>query len=312
MTAVKTRKAKNTKATERKDLYQETTDAIVASIEAGTVPWRKPWKGSIAAAFCTDGRARNAISLKPYRGSNIFQLEVSAALQGFTDPRWLTFKQARDAGGAVKKGEKGTTVVFWKFFRNVDPDTEKVTSVPMLRHYVVFNVEQCADTLKLPSVELPSAEVPTNERCEAVIRDMPKRPAMNRFGSAAYYRPSTDEVTMPAQASFHDPEEWYNTAFHELAHSTGHESRLNRSGITEGVRFGDAVYSFEELVAELAAAMVARATGIDPKVDQSAAYIEGWSTRLKSDPKMFLRAAGQAQKAADAILGETPVVVKEE
>lgn len=293
----------------KRDLYQETTDAIVAAIEAGTVPWRKPWKDRIATAFASDGRPRNAVSGKPYRGANVPLLDCVAMVNGYDDPRWLTFKQARDLDGPVNKGEKGTLVTFWKFFKTEDADTGKTSSIPMLRSYVVFNVAQCADTLKLPTVKLPNADVPTIERCENVIRDMPQRPGMTRNGSAAFYMPSRDHVTMPHIASFANPEDWYHVAYHELAHATGHESRLKRPGILEGAAFGSATYSLEELVAEIASAMVARATGIDPNIEQSAAYCEGWASRLKDDPKLFIRAAGMAQKAADAILGETPVQV---
>lgn len=302
----KTRNAKKTTTTKtRRDLYQETTDAIVAALENGVSPWRRPWKENIATAFTTDGRPRNAVSGRPYRGGNVPMLDLAAMIGGYDDPRWLTFKQARDLGGPVNKGEKGTLVTFWKFFKTEDKDTGKETSIPMLRSFVVFNVAQCADTLKLPELKLPNADVPLIDRCENTIRDMPKRPAITRTGDAAYYTPSRDTVTMPHIASFDSAEDWYHVAFHELAHATGHESRLNRSGVTSGARFGSEVYSKEELVAEIASAMVGRAVGIDPVIERNAAYCQSWAKRLKDDPKLFMQAAGMAQKAADAILGES-------
>lgn len=291
----------------KRDVYQEVTDSIVAALESGTVPWRKPWRDSIAARFAADGRPRNAISHRPYRGANAFLLPLVMAANGWSDPRFLTFKQAKELGGQVRKGSKGTQVTYWRFFEREDADSGKVSRIPMLRSFVVFNVAQC-DGLPDRIVNLPApdaAPAPIDQRGEAVITGMRQRPAIRRDGSAAFYEPAADRVTMPDSRAFADLDSWYGVAFHELAHATGHESRLKRQGVATVSKFGSADYGHEELVAELASAMVCRASGIDPKLEQSAAYIEGWLRAVKKDPKAFIKAASQAQKAADWILGVT-------
>lgn len=279
--------------TERFDIYQTVTDTIIAKLETGLIPWRKPWS--------TDGRnPSNAISGKEYRGINAFLL----SLVSYNDPRWLTFKQAKDLGGNVKKGEKGTFVVFWTTWTPKDKeDGSKVEPLPVLKHYYVFNVEQC-ENLNIPELEsVTRNENERIERAEEIVRSMPLCPAIRHGGNSAFYRPSEDFVNMPHIERFENSDSYYATLFHELAHSTGHESRLNR---TEGManKFGSEKYSFEELIAELGSAFICAHVGLDNSmIDQSAAYIEGWLTVLRNDKKLIMKASSAAQKVADFILG---------
>ena len=279
----------------KKDIYEIVTEQIIAQLEAGTVPWRKPWKAE------NGGNPANFISRKPYRGINWFLLGFAP----YASPYWLTFKQATSLGGAVRKGEKGTPIVFWNW---VDSKTEKRADgtpkkIPFLKYFTVFNVEQCEGlTLDAaPAQAMP--EFNPIEAAEKIVAEMPKAPRINHGGGRAFYRPSDDSVTMPARESFDAEGNYYSVLFHELTHATGHESRLNRSGITELAAFGDACYAKEELVAEMGAAFLSAASGINNTIETSAAYIAAWLKALKDDPKLVVQAAAQAQKAADFILG---------
>jgi len=269
------------------DVYEMVTDRIVAALEKGIVPWQKPWASL--------GGPRNLQSKRPYRGLNAFLLGLSS----YTSPYWTTFKAAKAAGGSVKKGEKGTIVVFWKVNEYDDPQAKNgKKKVPMLRYYTVFNVEQC-EGLTVPESTLPDFE--PVEEAQRVIDEMPNAPVINFGGDQAYYSPMSDEIQLPIPEVFESSEAFYQTSFHELAHSTGHESRLHR--VTDWTMFGSEPYAKEELVAEMTAAMVLGTIGLEPQVDASAAYIDGWLARLKSDKKFVMQAAGQAQKAAHHILG---------
>jgi antirestriction protein ArdC len=276
------------------DIYAEVTDRIVSALEQGTVPWRRPWTASAESH-------RNPVSGTIYRGINPFLLELTAMERSYADPRWLTFRQARTLGGAVRKGEKSTMVVFWKMLRGVDRETGQERTIPLLRQYRVFNVAQC-DGLELASEEERETFDPI-DRCVEIIAAMPNAPTIDHGGNRAFYVPAMDAVQMPRFEQFVSAESYYATTFHELAHSTGHESRLKRPGIMDRHSFGDDDYSKEELVAEMSAAMLCGVAAISPPtIDQSAAYIASWLRALKDDRKLLVSAAGQAQRAADYIL----------
>ena len=280
---------------ERIDVYEHVTDRIVEQLEAGTVPWRKTWASM-------GGVPRNLTSKKRYRGVNLFLLSLS----GYESPYWLTFKQALDMGGHVKRGEKSTLVVFWRMLEVIDRETGKPVKVPMLRHYRVFNSAQCELGNKQPEAELPQHDVDPIAACEAVVDAMPRRPAIEHGGGQPCYVPSLDVVRMPERSRFETAEAYHATMFHELSHATGHKSRLDRAGITELAAFGSATYSREELVAEMGAAFLCAHTGIEnATIENSAAYIAGWLKQLRNDKKLVVQAAGQAQRAADFILGTT-------
>lgn len=263
------------------------TSRILDSLKSGAAPWRKTWKGC--------GMPMNLISGKPYRGMNVFILMS----QSFSDPRWLTFNQAKSKGGMVRKGEKGTPIVFWNFIKETKNGQETGRKIPLMRYYTVFNVTQ-VDGLNLPSMGEKREHTPL-ESAERIIQGMPNRPEIVHGGGQASYGVDTDKVSLPVPESFESGEAYYSTAFHELAHATGHATRLGRDMKNF---FGSHKYSFEELVAEMTAAYLSAHCGIEDKtLDNSAAYVQNWLKVLEGDPSMLISAASKAQKACDYILG---------
>ena len=290
------------------DVYAIVTEKIINQLESGVVPWRRPWTST--------GLPRNLISRKPYRGINYFLLSASK----YVSPFWLTMRQANALGGSIRKGEESTIVTFWKIDdakHNDTEETEELDAEPkdeknrrrfVLRFYRVWNLEQCelpqAVLDKLPKIETHQHD--PIEAVERIIAGMPNPPEIVRAGSRAYYSAMTDRVTLPLRELFESAAEDAATTLHELAHSTGHERRLAREGITEVAPFGSAVYSREELVAELSAAFLCAEAGISNAViHNQAAYIAGWLARLREDRRLIVQAAAQAQKAADYILNRT-------
>lgn len=278
----------------KQSVYDIVSTKIIDALKGDIVPWQKPWVGGDA------GLPRNAISNRPYRGVNVFLLNLAPS----GDPRWLTYKQAADRGGNVKKGEKGQLVIFWSIIDGKEKgDDGKVKKIVFLKYYTVFNVVQC-EGLNLPTLEKPVAFDPIAE-AEAIAAEYADGPVVYHGpGDRAYYRPSEDTITLPSKGQFREAGEYYATLFHELAHSTGHSNRLNRKELGTPATFGDPVYSKEELVAEFGAAFLCARAGIDNTRDNSAAYIKGWLSKLEDDPKLVVLAAAAGQKAADWILGE--------
>ena len=266
--------------------YETITERIIAALEAGTAPWKKPWT-SAGAARSIDGRF--------YRGINQFLLQLAP----FETPVFLTYRKAETMGGHVRKGEKGMPVVFWKTFE--DEENEQARRGVLLRYYHVFNVEQVEG---IPEEKLPEVTRFSHDpipEARAIVEGMPNAPKIEK-GPYACYRPATDCVTVPSLTRFERAEEFYSTLFHELAHSTGHQSRLDRKTLGTPAPFGSPDYSREELVAEMTAAFLCGACGIAPAtLDNSAAYVAGWIKVLKADSKAAIIAAAQAQKAADYI-----------
>jgi antirestriction protein ArdC len=284
------------------DAYQVITDRIIAQLERGIVPWQKPWQGG-------EQMPRNLVSRREYRGVNVFLLHAMC----FQSPFWLTYKQASELGGHVKKGERACPVVFWKRLSVADmtePTGQK--NIPFLRYYSVFNVSQCED---IPPDKIPVPNGSQREHCpiteaESIVAAMPKLPEIRFGGGRACYSPSLDCVNMPRPEHFRSGQDFYSVLFHELTHATGHPSRLNRKGIsgTEGEwsAFGSTPYAREELVAEMGAAFLSGHAGIvERTLDNSAAYLQSWLARLKEDRRLIVQAAAAAQKAADFILGKT-------
>jgi len=270
-------------------VYSIVTEQILKQLESGVVPWHKPWSTQIPM---------NLVSGRQYRGINVFLLSSS----GHGSPYFLTYKQATERGGHVRKGEHGTKIVFWKIgtreTEDADGDTIERKSI-LLRYYTVFNVEQCE------GIATPDAMRTVNpiEECDRIVRQMPNAPAMEQDGRA-WYRPTTDTVGMPSRNAFNSAEEYYSTLFHELTHSTGHTKRVGRDGIEKLNTFGSESYSKEELIAEMGAAMLCGVAGIERKtLANSASYLKSWIDVLKSDARMVVSAASQAQKAADYIQG---------
>jgi antirestriction protein ArdC len=255
------------------------TDKIIQKLQEGVVPWHKPWKG--AAEW-----PKNLVSKKEYHGINAFV----TAMAGYSSSYWLSFKQLSTLGGSVKKGQHGTPVVYWNWreIKNDDGDVEK--KVPFMKYYTIFNTDQCEG---IPEGKLPIVEGPTNHidpiaECEVIVERMPKKPEIEFDRPRAFYSPMDDKVNLPKKDLFDGPQEFYCTLFHELTHSTGHESRLARKGVmgTDGdwSGMGTPAYAKEELVAEMGAAFLCGHTGIESKtLDNSAAYIKTWLGRLKED-----------------------------
>jgi len=221
-------------------VYEVITNRIVKQLESGTAPWHKPWK-----ARGKSGLPRNLVSGREYRGINVWILLSS----GFADPQWLTFRQTRELGGHVRQGEVGFPVVYWKFGkREVQDGDEIVEKASVLcRFYTVFNIEQC-EGLKIRPAE-PAENQPLIlpiEACEQVVDAWVCKPMIRHGGDYASYSRVFDCVQMPKSTCFDSVEEYYSTLFHELTHSTGHPTRLNRSTLTNFERFGDQNYSREE------------------------------------------------------------------
>ena len=293
--------------TAKPSVYQLVTDRIIASLKAGAIPWEKPWQ---TPHFAGGPFPRNFRTGKPYRGINIMLLWSSS----YSSPFWLTFNQAKELNGSIRKGEKGTQIVFYKQLlrdRQKTDDDEQIAKEDrrapfVLTYHTVFNIEQCGG-LTVPQIEQPTQpnEVEVDKTCEAIVRGWSNRPSLQLTSETeyrAYYRPSTDSVHMPARARFVDAPHYYSTLFHELVHSTGHETRLNRSF---GAHFGDEAYSKEELVAEMGASFLCAIAGIANENTErnTTAYIQNWISKLEEDSRLIVHAAANAQRAVDSILG---------
>jgi antirestriction protein ArdC len=276
------------------------TKRMIAALERGTVPWHKPWN---AAA----GRATSMTTGQPYRGVNVFLLGLTAAEEGYGTRYWGTYRQIAQLGGQVRRGEHSTLVVLWKPVEVADrvPVTGEVTvkQVPVLRYYRVFNAAQ-AD--HLPQRFHPTLDQDIQIRAPQAVLDgyLARGPVPRHVaGDRAAYQPATDTIQLPLRPQFRSAPEYYATAFHEAAHSTGHPSRLNRPGISTFDHFGSDRYAREELVAEMTSSILCAETGIDNPAlfDNSAGYIAGWLSALNGDRKLVVAAAAQAQRACDLI-----------
>jgi antirestriction protein ArdC len=275
------------------EVYDVITDRIIALLESGMIPWRRPWKTASDVP-------QNLITRRPYRGINALLLHA----MGYASPFWLTFRQAQSLGGKVRRGEKACPVVFWKWLK-IEEDGER-KSVPMLRHYHVFNAAQ-VNGLPASAVSVSSSEAtafsPIAE-AERIVAGMPDRPEVQYDRDHAAYSPMNDVISIPALPRFQTSEEFYSTLFHEIIHSTGHSRRLNRPGIAASSGFGSDLYCKEELIAEMGASFLCGHCGIEQgTIENSAAYIQGWLKRLKNDRRLVVAASGQAQRACDFVLG---------
>lgn len=283
-------------------VYQIVTERIIAKLENGIAPWRQPWKGE--ALPC------NLVSKRRYRGINSLILGTSE----FNSPYWITFNQVKELNGRIKKGSKSELVVFWKFFDH-DEETEgeatensKAHRSAMLRYYRVFNYEQTEGLAAFLSdeEEFKNIQFEPIETAAEIIKAMQNAPKIEHKKQSAYYSPSKDLINLPKPETFDTPADYYATAFHELTHSTGHETRLNRPGVAGTAKltpFGKADYSKEELIAELGSAFLCAESRIVNTLSTSADYIAGWLSVLKGDSRLVVTAASAAQKAADYILG---------
>lgn len=276
------------------DVYEIVTAIIIEQLENGTVPWKQPWRDA--------GAPRNYVTKRPYRGINLLLLGCN----DYESNEYLTFRQITQLGGVVKKGEKAHLVVLWLWVDDDDArkgEPVKVRKKPLLRYYYVFNLMQCTG-IYVPKDDAEKKPDNPSPRCERIINGMPQRPKIVHNENEAYYHPVADFINMPRMEMFERREGYYAILFHELVHSTGYETRLNRKELAEQQSFGDENYSIEELTAEIGACYLATHTGIALNgLANSAAYINGWLSKLRKDKKFIVYAASHAQKAVDFILG---------
>ncbi len=286
---------KGSRTSPRRDLYAEVTNRIVDALEQGVAPWVRPWR-SLGAS----GELRNGASGHAYSGVNVMLLGLEMQAKGYTDSRFVSFKQAKQLGGSVGKGQKGSLVIFWKPIRIQDTDdagARIVKTIPFLRHYHVFNVGQC-DGLRLPGRTLDDLPEPVRDaQCEAFIAGT--EADIGHGGSVACYRPGPDDIRLPHPKAFKDAGAYYSTAFHELTHWSGHKSRCDRdlSG-----RFGADAYAAEELVAELGSAFLCQRLSVDGTL-QHPEYVGNWLEVLRNDRRAIFTASSKARTACEFLIG---------
>jgi antirestriction protein ArdC len=288
----------------RASLYDEITTKIISELEAGRLPWVQPW--GTAAAKAPLAMPRNAATGRQYSGINVLILWGAVISHGYSGQSWLTFRQALALGGNVRKGEHGTTVVYADRFV---PDDEKkraretgeeAAAIPFLKRFTVFNSAQCENLPEDVAIIAPPPPGLIEPQVEALIKA--SGIDFRIGGDRAFYAPAQDYVQVPPPQAFFEPINWHRTALHECSHASGAPHRLNRdlSG-----SFGSKKYAFEELVAEISAAFCCAALGIVPTV-RHADYIGSWVEVLREDNRAIVRAASQASKSADFLLGFLP------
>lgn len=267
-------------------VYELVTKRVIEEMEKGIIPWARPWQGI--------SKPVNWVTGKAYRGINRILLPPG---------EYATFNQIKDAGGKIKKGEKSHIVTFWKLVEVKDEETDEIKNVPFLRYYNIFEINSQCEGLESKYIKPYIEPIEHNpiEEAEKIIERYINRPVLKE-GSAAYYRSGTDVVYVPNIKTFYKAEEYYKVLFHELIHSTGHKSRLNREGVTQKSAFGSERYSKEELIAELGASFLASEAELNYSIENTAAYLQGWLQVLKNDGKLIIQAASAAEKASDFIL----------
>ena len=283
----------------RRDLYQEVTDKLIAAIEAGTAPWQRPWQ-EVASA----GLAMNAVSSRPYNGVNALLLMMTAQAEGYTDNRWLTFKQANDVGAKVKKGSKSVPVYFFKMLDARDTQVQASSQdpqkpgrqIPFLTEYRVFHASQID---ALPALAQPERTWSPIEAVQQLVQRM--QPQIRHGGDRAFYAPGPgrDFIQMPPESAFLTPEAYFGTLAHELGHWTGAEQRLHR----QFGSWGTEAYAAEELRAEICSALMCAEMGVATSMENHAAYVGSWLKKLRDDKFEVFRAAKDARKMVDFLAG---------
>lgn len=305
-----------------KNAKEKVLSSLLEKIKEGKSPWRKPFKegANFAGAFLP----RNPASKHVYSGINSIVLKLNQTLSGYDDPRWMTYNQATEMGGQVRKGEKGTPILVpmrsVKKEKDATTGEEKVTGGYIsFSSKTVFNVAQI-DGLNLPSAEEEAGEPKTPLEAQEFILgrykismeakgltapevDYTYVGAYGSHSSSPNWRPSTDVITLPTKEQFNSPEDMFDTIAHELAHSTGHPTRLDRSELTKNYSTDNAARGKEELIAEISAAILASMFGVNSDFDNTAAYVQSWLGALKDNPEMVMSASSEAQKVVDYLLG---------
>lgn len=278
----------------KKDVYEMVTDRIIEQLEQGVIPWQKPWGGVIDGAY-------NRISKKPYSLLNQMLLQHSG--------EYATFKQWSELGGHIRKGEKSEIGVFWKLqpYEDENADGEKIIKqIPLLRYYNVFHVSQ-VDGIEPKELDLNEFEpIEEAERIKTEYMTREHLKILEKLTDKAFYSPTFDYIQIPCKEQYQNVEEFYSTLFHEMVHSTGYKTRLDREDVKDCMYFGSENYSKEELTAELGSAFLVNLLGIETKNSfrNSSAYIQGWLGRLRGDKKFIVSASSKAEKAVKYILNE--------
>lgn len=286
----------------KRDLHREITKRFIDALEADRIPWIKPWK---CVSSYADPFPVNAATERRYRGINIPILWSTAIERGYTRDRWLTYRQVMKAGGHVRRGERGTPVVFYRTVETKtddnDPESDKPKTFRVARTFTLFNVEQCealpesimgkAVIESQPSTEFPDVDAMVS-RCGAKIR---------HGGDTATFLPSADVIQMPPAQIFESPEHYYSTLLHELTHWSGHKKRLNRPGIVETHPFNSQPYAFEELVAEIGSAFLCAEFGIKGDLRHES-YVQSWIKLMEDKPRAIFQASAAAQSAFEFLV----------
>ena len=278
----------------KKDVYEMVTDRIIEQLEQGVIPWEKPWGGVIDGAY-------NRISKRPYSLLNQMLLQHSG--------EYATFKQWSELGGHIRKGEKSEIVVFWKLqpYEDENADGEKIIKqIPLLRYYNVFHVSQ-VDGVEAKELDLNEFEpIEEAERIKTEYMTREHLKILEKLTDKAFYSPEFDYIQVPCKEQYRNVEEFYSTLFHEMVHSTGYKTRLDREDVKDCMYFGSENYSKEELTAELGSAFLVNLLGIETKNSfrNSSAYIQGWLGRLRGDKKFIVSASSKAEKAVKYIMNE--------
>lgn len=282
------------------NIYQIITDRIISQLEKGIIPWSKPWIGVRDYAYSRS-------TGKPYSLLNQILLDKPG--------EYLTFKQCSEAGGRIRKGEKSSIVVFWRIYdkkTTTEDGTVKIEHIPLLKYINVFHIDQCEGIE--PKYKQPVLnDFDPIEEAEQIARQYSERVGVkivNAQQNRAFYRPSEDAIYTPLKEQFRSPDHYYATLFHEMGHSTGHESHLNR--LARGANFGSEEYSKEELVAEMTSAFLMNHLNMETMatIDNTTAYIKSWLEVLKKDTHMIVSAASRAEKAVNLILNIQPTTAE--
>jgi antirestriction protein ArdC len=299
----------------KEQIYEKITQKIIKLLEAGDLEWLKSWKSGLPKSYSTKSN---------YRGINAFLLNIHMISNKFKSPYYLTFKQVKKLGGSVKAGSHGEFVIYYDFSNKIKRDVcktcgfvpdyckcnvpkEKVVTetrffpAPVIKSYYVFNIEQT--TLEVPEEE--KKEFNPIEKCEKLVKGYSDRPEIRDDPHKAFYNPLDDYIGIPFKSLFDSEENYYSTLFHEMIHSTGHQSRLNREGIVELKGFGGETYSKEEVIAELGNAFLCAEAGIENKtLKNNSAYIKHWLGNMRKDNSFIFRVVAQSQKAVSWIMGQ--------
>ena len=294
------------------EYHRKFADAIIEQIRQGTAPWQKPWGPGERVL------PMNVDTGQSYRGGNSLHLAAVQQKHGYGDVRWGTYRQIQARGGQIRKGERGTRILSFQDKKRIavtdergqpkrDAEGKRVyryekLETPYIRQYTVFNAEQ-ADGLPARAAASPEPLWKAHQQAERVLEDSGV-PIRHVAGDRAFYHMNQDEIVLPARAQFPSANHYYQTALHELGHSTGHPERMNRETLVKGIEsgFGSPEYAREELRAEISAMMTGERVGVGHDPSRGAAYVEGWIAALEEDPREIRRAAAAAQKISDFVL----------